>query len=244
MKWNFFRKGDEKNMFEMEKMGRKIAQLRKNKNMTQSEFADELGISFQAVSNWERGNTMPDISKLKDIARIFDVTLDELFDNNENRILKEVAKGNEVKIENKKDKEEFIEAAAYLKPEDVTRIGKFNDKSVENRVNSAVHSSLKGSLMGGGIVKDEKELEEFLPLKIENSIENSGKVNEKAENKNDMNSENKEDNGSTFDIKDIIRLAPFMNSESLKRIVIDFLNSGSEIDKKHIISLPPSLRKM
>ena len=37
-----------------------------------------MGISFQAVSNWERGNSMPDISKLSELAEIFGVTLDEL----------------------------------------------------------------------------------------------------------------------------------------------------------------------
>ena len=42
-------------MFETVKVGRRIAQFRKKKNMTQFELADALGISFQAVSNWERG---------------------------------------------------------------------------------------------------------------------------------------------------------------------------------------------
>lgn len=42
-------------MFNMQKIGRKISELRKDKNMTQMELADQMGISFQAVSNWERG---------------------------------------------------------------------------------------------------------------------------------------------------------------------------------------------
>ena len=42
-------------MFDMKIVGRKIAMLRKEKNLTQMELADMLGISFQAVSNWERG---------------------------------------------------------------------------------------------------------------------------------------------------------------------------------------------
>ena len=51
-------------MFDMQKIGKKISELRKRKNITQMELADQMGISFQAVSNWERGNSMPDISKL------------------------------------------------------------------------------------------------------------------------------------------------------------------------------------
>ena len=65
-------------MFNMQKIGRKIAALRKEKNMTQMELADKLGISFQAVSNWERGNSMPDIAKLPELAEIFGASLDEL----------------------------------------------------------------------------------------------------------------------------------------------------------------------
>ena len=42
-------------MFSMEKIGIRISTLRKQQNMTQMELADRLGISFQAVSNWERG---------------------------------------------------------------------------------------------------------------------------------------------------------------------------------------------
>ena len=60
------------------KVGRKIAQLRKSHNMTQLELADKMGISFQAVSNWERGNSMPDIAKLPELAELFHTTVDEL----------------------------------------------------------------------------------------------------------------------------------------------------------------------
>lgn len=65
-------------LFNMKKIGREIATLRKGNNMTQMELADKLGISFQAVSNWERGNSMPDIAKLPELAEIFGVSVDEL----------------------------------------------------------------------------------------------------------------------------------------------------------------------
>ena len=42
-------------MFNMKNIGLKISELRKNNNMTQMELADKMNISFQAVSNWERG---------------------------------------------------------------------------------------------------------------------------------------------------------------------------------------------
>ena len=65
-------------MFDMKQIGKKITNLRKAHNMTQMELADKLGISFQAVSNWERGNTMPDISKLPELAEICRISVEEL----------------------------------------------------------------------------------------------------------------------------------------------------------------------
>lgn len=65
-------------MFTMNSVGAKISELRKKHNMTQMELADKMNISFQAVSNWERGNSMPDIGKLPELAQLFGVTIDEL----------------------------------------------------------------------------------------------------------------------------------------------------------------------
>ncbi len=47
--------------FDMHRIGQTIACLRRDHNMTQMAMADEMGVSFQAVSNWERG----DFPKLK-----------------------------------------------------------------------------------------------------------------------------------------------------------------------------------
>ncbi len=53
-------------------IGQKIAFLRKMKGLTQAELAEQLGVSPQAVSQWERSETMPDILTLPRIAEIFD----------------------------------------------------------------------------------------------------------------------------------------------------------------------------
>ena len=42
-------------MADMQEIGRRIAALRKAKNLTQAELAEQLSVSYQAVSNWERG---------------------------------------------------------------------------------------------------------------------------------------------------------------------------------------------
>lgn len=64
--------------FDMHRIGQTIAGLRRERNMTQMQLADEMGVSFQAVSNWERGQSMPDISKLPELAELFSTTIDAL----------------------------------------------------------------------------------------------------------------------------------------------------------------------
>ena len=60
-------------------LGNKIAELRKERGMTQEALANELGVSNQAVSKWEANQNCPDIQLLPQIADIFGVTLDSLF---------------------------------------------------------------------------------------------------------------------------------------------------------------------
>ena len=66
----------------MIKLGEKIKTLRKQKNISQEVFAGYLGVSFQAVSKWENGLTMPDVALIPAIASFFGVSTDELFDFN------------------------------------------------------------------------------------------------------------------------------------------------------------------
>ena len=58
------------------KIGNQIATLRKNKNLTQNELGDRLGVSFQAVSKWERGETLPDTAILPALANVLETTID------------------------------------------------------------------------------------------------------------------------------------------------------------------------
>ncbi len=60
-------------------IGEKIAKLRKEKHITQTELADYLFLVPQTISKWEVGNGTPEISLLPKIASFFDVSIDELF---------------------------------------------------------------------------------------------------------------------------------------------------------------------
>ena len=74
--------------FDMHRIGQTIARLRRERNMTQMALADAMGVSFQAVSNWERGQSMPDISKLPELAELFGTTIDELLGHHSPLIVK------------------------------------------------------------------------------------------------------------------------------------------------------------
>ena len=65
-----------------ENMGQIIKRLRKERNLTQEELAEQLNVSAQAISKWENGTSMPDISQVVPIANFFEISTDILFSRN------------------------------------------------------------------------------------------------------------------------------------------------------------------
>ena len=61
-----------------EKIGNLILQLRKEKNLTQKQLGEKLGLSDKTISKWERGLGCPDISLLRDISKIFNVNIEKI----------------------------------------------------------------------------------------------------------------------------------------------------------------------
>ena len=62
------------------KIGKFIASLRKEKNLTQQELGNKLFVTDKAVSKWERGLSLPDITLLKQLAKILDVEVNDILD--------------------------------------------------------------------------------------------------------------------------------------------------------------------
>ncbi len=60
------------------KTGELIYQLRKDKNLTQKQVADKMNISDKTISKWERGVGLPDISLLRELAIILEVSVDSI----------------------------------------------------------------------------------------------------------------------------------------------------------------------
>lgn len=62
------------------KVGNFIKELRKKNNLTQSEFGKKYNVTYQAVSKWERGINIPDISLLREISKDFKVNIEDILD--------------------------------------------------------------------------------------------------------------------------------------------------------------------
>ena len=61
-----------------EKIGKLIAKQRKAKGLTQQQLGDKVGVGYRAVSKWETGLTLPDISIINELSAILGITADEL----------------------------------------------------------------------------------------------------------------------------------------------------------------------
>jgi len=85
---------------DQEKLGKKIREIRKENNLTQVEFAKEFGVTYQAVSKWENGLSIPDIAILREICNRYRLDIKELLleENSLEEKIKQPKKTNLVKL--------------------------------------------------------------------------------------------------------------------------------------------------
>lgn len=70
-----------------EKVGKLIKEIRIKNNLTQSQFADRYNVSYQAVSKWENGKNLPDITLLTQICKDFNIDINEILNGSTNKII-------------------------------------------------------------------------------------------------------------------------------------------------------------
>ena len=63
-----------------EKVGQFIKRIRKENNLTQAELANKYNITYQAVSKWENGKNLPDISLLRQMSKDFNISIEDILD--------------------------------------------------------------------------------------------------------------------------------------------------------------------
>ena len=89
-------------------VGKNLLTLRKEKNWTQDEVAEKLGVSAQAVSKWETGASCPDISLLPVISDLYGVLVDDLLRDEEERRKRKESVMTYVPEEKRKKPEELL----------------------------------------------------------------------------------------------------------------------------------------
>ena len=215
-------------MFDMREIGRRIASLRRKANITQMALADMMGISFQAVSNWERGTSMPDISKLGELSAIFNVSIDEMLGNTDGaKAVERILTDENANL----SAQELVEVAPIMPPEAAVKAiksglskerettGEFGGRrfTMKEIIELAPYMDgddiaeiVKDKLEGGATLKDIVALAPFMDGDDVAEI-----VKDRLEG------------GAT--LKDIVALAPFMDGDDIAEIVKDKLKDGGEV---------------
>lgn len=100
------------------RIGKLISELRKKKRLTQQELGDKVGVGFRAVSKWENGVTLPDISIIFELSKVLGINVDQLlcpagyYSNLDKKTFKKKIKlsiFSENKIDNYKSKHSYKE---------------------------------------------------------------------------------------------------------------------------------------
>lgn len=102
-------------------LGSRIAELRKQNNLSQKDLADQLNISNKTISKWECGNGSPDIESLQKLSKIFNITLDELLKNEPPQPMPEEPRQSDIKSANR------IYGAVWEENSSFTPIGSVED---------------------------------------------------------------------------------------------------------------------
>lgn len=217
-------------MFDMTKIGLNIARLRKESGMTQMELADRLGISYQAVSSWERGSTMPDISKLPLLADSFGVSIDDILNGGRGAdLVRKIVKGpvEETLQPGEVSVEEFHELAPLLPPRQADAVfGRTEQPSGLSEL-IAVAPFISEDVLG------ECALRAFDTVAVSELVALAPFLNEKAVDELALRSY------GTSGISGMVALAPFMSKEGLGTVVKQSGAKASSIGE--LVALAPFL---
>lgn len=207
-------------MFNMQHTAKIISSARKARNMTQLELADQLGVSFQAVSNWERGVSMPDIAKLPDVARLLSVSIDELLGESSSLVNGLLSEEGDAYLENAQISPQELETAApVLKPDQFKTAFEHTDPPIEFSGDLSELSSLLPYLdeeTMDGLAQAAYEKHGICALSSVAPFISSGRIDAIAQQEYEKNG-----------IDHIASIAPFLSQQALDSIAKKvLLNQG------------------
>ncbi|MGN0143222.1 MAG: helix-turn-helix domain-containing protein [Roseburia sp.] len=207
-------------VFSTTNVAKVIREKRIAKNMTQMQLADEMGVSYQAVSNWERGNSMPDISKLGELAELLDCSLEELLGKNERtRTIEKIMSDKESSQGNEPDGEDTVEGKEEISLEELAEVAPLLPPKRTEGIMADIISNL-----------DTVDVDDLIGLAPFLSDEVLDQIVERVQL----------ENGTDFD--DLTGLAPFLSDRTLKRLV-DQVISNDDGNLEDLVGLAPFLSK-
>lgn len=211
-------------IFNSGRIGRKIALARKEKNLTQLELADYLGVRYQAVSNWERGQSMPDIEKLGDLAYILDLSLDDLLERPQAEAEITALQTAEKPIE----EETLVQYAPIMKPKALaTKLAETPVDLEHLKVLAPfLDSEVLSDLLKKGFPKSTslKELVPFAPFLTEDQLQSWVNMNDLAD--------------VTLHFNEVVPLFPFLE-EKTNDALFEKLHTTQKISPHELSALLP-----
>lgn len=218
-------------MFDMNTVAKNIKNARTKKNMTQMNLADEIGVSYQAVSNWERGNSMPDISKLPELCNILDISFEELVGerNTQTEVAEKLMQDENADV----TLEEMAQVGQLVKPD-----------KIENKVNETIEKGGKisfSALVGLAPFMDRETLSKMAEKIAEVNLSKLCAIAPFVEKKTlDKIAEQCVKKG-TGNVGNIAAIAPFLSKEGIQRIA-DYLKEQNR--SKELVVIAPFMNKV
>jgi transcriptional regulator with XRE-family HTH domain len=221
-------------------IGAYICDLRKQRDLTQVELADMLNVSHQAVSKWERGESLPDIMTLPKLSQILGKSVDDILSgdkdstdkkNHESALIMELVKDNPEKVadlinQDKIDIESVVNVAPIIKPSMMNRVAeKLNGITIKHLVDLAPFLGsdtlykLTDCFLDGSL--DIEHVVDLAPFLCRDNIDKL--IAQIGEGK--------------ISPDNMVDLAPFMSEDTIDRLVGSALEGTFDI--KQIVDLAP-----
>ena len=205
-------------MFDTNKVAKNIKAARTKTNMTQTNLADEMGVSYQAVSNWERGNSMPDISKLPELCKILDISFEELV--------------GERTVQTDTAEKLMQDENADVTLEEVAQIGQLmKPDKIEHKVNETIGKGRKisfSALLGLAPFMDSDILDKMAEEVADVEFENLYKIAPFLEAKTLDKIITKCIQSGKMTENSMVMLAPFLSGKTIQKIAEYFVEHGQE----------------
>lgn len=217
-------------MFDTKKVANNIKNARTKMNMTQMNLADEMGVSYQAVSNWERGNSMPDISKLPELCKILNISFEELVGERipETETVEKLLQDENAEV----TLEEMAKVGQLVKPE-----------QIEDKVNKTIEKGEKisfSALVGLAPFMDKETLGKLAEEIVEMDIRKLCAIAPFLDKKTMDTIVSKLIQNDEVDVNKIVGLAPFLSKSTLQKIV-EYLIGHGQTNK--LVTIAPFMGK-